>query len=119
MIALESAIEENTRSLAVRSVVNTTDRLLVPGAFAKVRMTLGKENNALMIPTQAVIPQGREKQVIVFKGGKAMFENITTGVRDSANIQVITGLKGGDTIITTGLLFLRPGSQVTLSKVTK
>jgi len=119
VIALESAIEENTRSLAVRSVVNTVDRLLVPGAFAKVRMTLGKDNNALMIPTQAVIPSGRNKQVILFKGGKAVFGDITTGVRDSANIQVITGLNSGDTVITTGLLFLRPGSQVTLSKVTK
>ena len=119
VIALESAIEENTRSLAVRAVVNSVDRFLVPGAFAKVRMTLGKDANALMIPTQAVIPQGRNKQVILFKGGTAVFGDITTGVRDSANIQVITGLNKGDTVITTGLLFLRPGSAVTLSKVTK
>ena len=119
VIALESAIEENTRSLAVRAVVNSVDRFLVPGAFAKVRMILGKDENALMIPTQAIIPQGRNKQVILFKGGTAVFEAVTTGVRDSANIQVITGLNNGDTVITTGLLFLRPGSAVKLSKVTK
>lgn len=117
--AIESAIEENTRSLAVRSVVNTVDRFLVPGAFAKVRMTLGKNESALMIPTQAVIPQGRNKQVILFKDGKAIFGDITTGIRDSANIQVLTGVNNGDTVITTGLLFLRPGSVVTLSKVSK
>jgi membrane fusion protein, multidrug efflux system len=117
VIATESAIEENTRSLAVRSVVNANDRFLVPGAFAKVRMILGKDENALMIPTETVIPQGRTKQVIVYRSGKAVFTDITTGVRDSANIQVLSGINTNDTVITTGLLFLRPNADVKLSKV--
>lgn len=117
VIATESAIEENTRSLAVRSVVDAGDRFLVPGAFAKVKMILGREENALMIPTETVIPQGRTKQVILYKGGKAVFTDITTGIRDSANIQVLTGVNPNDTVITTGLLFLRPGADVKLSKV--
>jgi len=117
VMATESYIEENTRSLAVRAVVNVSDPYQVPGAFAKVRMILGKDEKALMIPTQTVIPQGRQKQVIVYKGGKAVFTDITTGVRDSASVQVLTGLNMNDTVITTGLLFLRPGADVKLSKV--
>ena len=117
VIATESAIEENTRSLAVRSQVTANDNYLVPGAFAKVRLTLGKQDDALMIPTQSVIPSGRLKQVIVYKQGKAVFTDITTGIRDSANIQVLTGLNNNDTVITTGLLFLRPDASVKLSKV--
>ncbi|MFM9908380.1 MAG: efflux RND transporter periplasmic adaptor subunit [Chitinophagaceae bacterium] len=117
VMATESSIEENTRSMTVRSVVNAIDKFLVPGSFAKVKMTLGKNENALMIPTQSVIPQGRTKQVILFKAGKALFATITTGVRDSANIQVLTGINNNDTVIITGLLFIRPGSDVTLSKV--
>ena len=117
VIATESAIEENTRSLAVRSEVTASDRFLVPGAFAKVRLTLGKQDDALMIPTQSVIPSGRLKQVILYKTGKAVFTDITTGIRDSANIQVLTGINNNDTVITTGLLFLRPGADVKLSKV--
>lgn len=117
VIATESAIEENTRSLAVRSVVDAGDRFLVPGAFAKVRMILGRQSDALMIPTETVIPQGRNKQVILYKSGKATFTDITTGIRDSANIQVLTGINANDTVITTGLLFLRPGADVKLSKV--
>lgn len=116
VIATESAIEENTRSLAVRSVVNVNDRILVPGAFAKVMMVLGKQNDALLIPTQSVIPQGRKKQVAVYRNGKAVFNDITTGVRDSANIQVLTGLNLNDTVIVTGLLFIRPGSDVKITK---
>jgi len=117
VIATESAIEENTRSLAVRSQVTASDRFLVPGAFAKVRLTLGRQDDALMIPTQSVIPSGRLKQVIVYKQGKAVFTDITTGIRDSANIQVLTGLNNNDTVIITGLLFLRPDASVKLSKV--
>lgn len=117
VIATESAIEENTRSLAVRSVVNAGDSYLVPGAFAKVRMILGRQENALMIPTETVIPQGRTKQVILYKSGKAVFTDITTGIRDSANIQVLSGINPNDTVITTGLLFLRSGADVKLSKV--
>lgn len=117
VIATESSIEENTRSLAVRSVVNVNDKILVPGSFAKVKMTLGKETNAILIPTQSVIPQGRKKQVAVFKSGKAVFNEITTGVRDSANIQVLTGLNLEDTVIVTGLLFIRPGSDIKITKL--
>jgi membrane fusion protein, multidrug efflux system len=98
------------------SVVNVNDRILVPGAFAKVMMVLGKQNDALLIPTQSVIPQGRKKQVAVFKNGKAVFNDITTGARDSANIQVLTGLNLNDTVIVTGLLFIRPGSDVKITK---
>lgn len=117
VIATESSIEENTRSMDVRSVVNAVDKFLVPGSFAKVRMILGRQEDALMIPTQSVIPQGRKKQVIIYKSGKAMFTDITTGIRDSANIQVLSGVNNNDTVITTGLLFLRPGSDIILSKV--
>jgi membrane fusion protein, multidrug efflux system len=115
--ATEVYIEENTRSLSVRALVQTPDPFLVPGAFAKVRIELGKNENALMIPSIAVIPQGRRKQIFLFKGGKAAPAEITTGIRDSTNIQVLSGVNFGDTVIVTGLLFLKPGSDVKLAKV--
>lgn len=115
--ATQSSVEENTRNLKVRAIVKNVDRYLVPGTFAKVEMILGKNDNAIMIPTDAVIPQARNKQVIVYRSGIAAFNTITTGMRDSSKIQVISGLNIGDTIITTGLLFLKPGTSVKLSKI--
>jgi len=119
VIATETSIGEDTRSLTVRALVKNTDPALIPGTFANVKMILGNNPNAIMIPNGAVIPQGRKKQVFVFKSNKALPMEITTGVRDSANVQVLTGLFPGDTLITSGLLFLRPGSDVTLSKMGK
>ncbi|MBI2730601.1 MAG: efflux RND transporter periplasmic adaptor subunit [Sphingobacteriales bacterium] len=115
--ATETSVEENTRNLKVRAIVKKVDRFLVPGTFAKVQMILGKNDTALMIPSDAIIPQARNKQVILYKGGTAAFVNVTTGIRDSSSVQILSGLNTGDTVITTGLLFLKPGAAVKLSKI--
>lgn len=115
--ATESKVEENSRSLRVRAVVKGQDKFLVPGAFARVKFILDQNNKALMVPSQAIIPQARNKQLILYRGGKADFETITTGVRDSSNVQVLTGIQPGDTVITTGLLFLKQDAPVQLTKI--
>lgn len=117
VLATEIMIEENTRSLAVRALVKHNDPALMPGAFARVKIILGNNESAIMIPNFVVIPQGRKKLVYLYKGGKSVSADITTGVRDSSYIQVMEGIKAGDTILTSGLLFLRPGADVKLLKV--
>ena len=116
VIASEISIDENTRSLAVRALIKQQDPALIPGAFAKVKIVLGKNNEALMVPNSVIIPSGRKKQLYVYEGGKAMMKEVTTGVRDSTNIQVLTGIKAGDTVITSAVLFLRPGLVVELAE---
>jgi membrane fusion protein, multidrug efflux system len=91
--------------------------LLVPGAFAKVALQLGKNDHSLIVPSQAVIPQARNKRVIVYKGGKPDFAVVTTGIRDSSYVQVLDGVHEGDTVITTALLTIRPESKIKLTKV--
>jgi len=117
IIASEVKMDENTRSLAIRGIVKNGDAALIPGVFAKVKIVLGQNLNAIMIPTIVVQPLGRKKLVYLYKGGKSMPADITTGIRDSSSVQVLTGLNVGDTVITTGLLFLRPGADVKLKKV--
>jgi membrane fusion protein (multidrug efflux system) len=119
VLATATTIGQDTRSLMVRALVQNNDPALIPGTFANVQMILGKNPNAIMIPNSSVIPQGRKKQVFVFKDSKALATDITTGVRDSANVQVLAGLAAGDTLITSGLLFLRPGIDVKISKPDK
>jgi len=117
IIASEVKMDENTRSLAIRGIVRNGDASLIPGVFAKVKIVLGQNENAIMIPTIVVQPLGRKKLVYLYKGGKSIPSDITTGIRDSSSVQVLTGLNVGDTVITTGLLFLRPGADIKLKKV--
>jgi membrane fusion protein (multidrug efflux system) len=112
VIATEDAIEENTRSLAVRALIKNTEPELIPGAFARVKIILGKNEDALLIPNNSIVPQGRKKLIFLAKNNKAISTEITTGVRDSTNIQVLTGLNKGDTVITSGLLFLKPNADI-------
>lgn len=115
--ATESSVEENTRNLRIRAIIRNPDRYLVPGNFAKVSIILGRNEQAIMIPSQAIIPVARGKQVVVMRGGGPVFTNIVTGVRDSTRVQVTDGLNAGDTLITTGLLFIRPDSKLKLTNI--
>lgn len=117
VIATESNITENTRSLTVRASVIGKDDGLLPGSFAKVQLSFDPDPNALLVPTQAVLPQARGKKVILFKGGTAIFADVTTGIRDSARVQIIDGLTAGDTVVVTGLLSVRPEAKIQIGKI--
>ncbi len=117
IIATESGITEATRSLLVKAVVEKVDRYLTSGSFAKVIFSMGEDNTSIMIPSQAVLPQARGKKVIVYRSGGVEFQTVTTGNRDSANVRIMSGLAVGDTIITTGLLTVKPGGKVKLTRV--
>ncbi|MBL0057234.1 MAG: efflux RND transporter periplasmic adaptor subunit [Chitinophagaceae bacterium] len=117
VMATESGLEENTRSLNIRCIVTNNDGKLLPGVFAKVMSDFNEDPNGLMIPSQAILPQARGKKVILYRGGMTRFVDITTGIRDSALVQVVSGLNAGDTIITTGLMSLKPDIKVEITKI--
>jgi membrane fusion protein (multidrug efflux system) len=117
VIATENGVDQNTRTLRVRALVNATHRELVPGVFAKVNLRLGNDDNALLVPSQAIIPAARNKQVILFKGDSAAYTIVETGIRDSAFVQVTKGLKVGDTVVTTGLMAIRPNAKIKVARL--
>lgn len=117
VVATENSVDVTTRTLMVRALVTESHRELVPGIFAKVNLQLGRSDDALMIPTQAVIPQARGKQVIVYRKDSVFFTEVETGIRDSAYVQITNGLQAGDTVIISGLMAIRPTSTVRLVNV--
>ncbi|MDD4972437.1 MAG: efflux RND transporter periplasmic adaptor subunit [Paludibacter sp.] len=118
VMATEQGIDPTTRNLKVRALVNSKSKQLLPGAFTNVLLRLSENNQALMIPTQAIIPQEQSKSIIVAKNGKAHFITVITGIRNASNIEITKGVQQGDTIITSGLLFLKEGSNLKYSSVT-
>lgn len=118
VLATERSIDDATRNLKVRAVINTVSPGLIPGAFANVQLQLGKNPNALLIPTESIIPMERDKQVIVARDGKAHFVTIKTGLRREAKVEVTEGLQPGDTLVTTGLLFFKEGDVLKFANVT-
>lgn len=119
VIAAESGVAENTRSLNIRAVVTNNDGKLLPGTFAKVATNFNTDPNGLMVPSQSILPQARGKKVIIYRGGIASFTDVVTGLRDSAFVQIVSGVKEGDTVITTGLMSLKPDAKVSITKINK
>jgi membrane fusion protein (multidrug efflux system) len=117
VIATEGGIEATTRNLKVRAIVNSKSNELVSGGFTNILLNLGENKNAVMIPTQAIIPQERNKSVIIAKNGLAHFVTVQTGTRRASNIEITDGINPGDTIIITGLLFLKEGAKLSYSTV--
>lgn len=115
--ATESFVNETNKGMNVRCMVQQSDAALVAGAFAKVDVDFAKNDQATLVPTQSILPQARGKKLIVYRNGIATFVDVETGIRDSVNVEIISGVKPGDTIITTGLLGIRPETPVKLSKV--
>jgi membrane fusion protein (multidrug efflux system) len=115
--ATESGIEQTTRSMMIRAQVTGDATGLVPGNFAKVKLNFEPDPNAILIPSQAIIPQARGKKVVVYNAGKANFVEVTTGVRDSSMVQITSGLNSGDTVVITGLLSVKPDATISIGKI--
>jgi len=105
-----------TRTIRVRAIVPNTDRSLVAGTFAEVTLPLQSSSQALLIPTQSVIPTTRDKKVVLVAKGKASLITVKLGMRSEDKVEVISGLKSGDTILTTGLMQVKEGMDVTITK---
>lgn len=117
IIATEGGIETISSNLNVRAVVDDKNNSLKTGAFARVEVPLEVIPSAMMIPTHAIIPQEMNKQVIIVRNGNAVYKAVKTGVRKEDDVEVTDGLVVGDTVVTTGLQFIRPGMKVKFSKI--
>lgn len=115
--ATSSNVELNSRSLTVRAKIIGTTSGLIPGAFAKIKIGFSPNNNAIFVPSQAVIPTIKGKQVIVYQEGKAIFTNVEIGARDSARVAIEKGLKVGDTIVVSGMMTIKPDSKIEIGQI--
>ncbi|MCU0369887.1 MAG: efflux RND transporter periplasmic adaptor subunit [Bacteroidales bacterium] len=110
--AIEPRIDPSTRSFGVRARSANPGGLLTPGAFTKVNIILEKIPDALVLPSDALIPDISGEKVLLCRNGKVATTYIHTGIRTEHEVQVTDGLSPFDTVITSGLLQLRDQMSV-------
>jgi membrane fusion protein (multidrug efflux system) len=110
--AIEPGIQAATRTLQVRAVAENSDGQLFPGTFANVEMPLSSIMDAIVVPTEAIVPIQNGKKVFISKQGKAKEIMVETTTRTDACILVLSGLKAGDTLITSGVMALKADAGV-------
>jgi membrane fusion protein, multidrug efflux system len=112
--AIEPRIDENTRSLLVRATSPNTDYALFPGAFADVELVIEEHENVLAVPNMAVIPELQGRKVFIVRNGRVEQRSVETGIRTPTTVQILSGISPQDTVLTSGLLQVRPGMPVSV-----
>jgi membrane fusion protein (multidrug efflux system) len=113
--AIEPGVSIATRTIQVRALAENKDGNLLPGLFADVVLPLDIIKDAILVPTESIIPIQNGKKVFISSGGKAKEVMVETATRTDASILVLSGLKAGDTLLTSGVMSLKNDTPVTVT----
>ncbi len=114
IMAVEPKIDPVTRNVLLRATSTNPGGRIMPGAFAEVELVLEHMEGAVMVPTQALVPDLQGQKVYVSRGGLAKEVRVQTGLRTENKVQITAGLQSGDTLLTTGLLQVVDGAPLKL-----
>ncbi|OFY32005.1 MAG: hypothetical protein A2275_16765 [Bacteroidetes bacterium RIFOXYA12_FULL_35_11] len=110
--AIEPRVDKSIRSIQVRAHVDNSKETLLPGSFVKILFNVAELENALLIPSECILPDADGKKVVLSENGIAKFQKVITGFRSNSEVEIIEGLIENDTIATTGLLFIKSGMNL-------
>lgn len=116
--AVEPQIDASTRTLKIRATTPNPNGKMLPGQFVTIQLVMEHLPKAIMVPTEAVVPQQDGNKVFVLENGKAKDVRVSAGERTEYTLEILSGLKMGDTVLTTGILQLRKGMSVNVTRIT-
>lgn len=114
--AIDPKIDPVNRNVIARAICSNPNKKLLPGAFAKVNITLDSNPDALLIPTQAIVPILKGQKVFLVQGDSAIEKQVTIGNRNDLTVEVIDGLNENDSVIVQGVIQMKKGVKVKVSK---
>ncbi|MHB1277885.1 MAG: efflux RND transporter periplasmic adaptor subunit [Bacteroidia bacterium] len=114
--AFESQIDPGSRNLKIRALSPMAKENLVPGVFLNINLKLNESSTAILIPTQAVIPELNGQKVFKVVNGQVKSQAVQTGVRRANDIEIREGVQAGDSILITGILQARDGMPVQVNQ---
>ncbi len=110
--AIDPRIRASDRSMGVRARLPNNEGRLRPGLFARIRLIVDRRNQAIVIPEEALMPRGDRRFVYRVIEGKAVSAEVKIGLRETGRVEIVEGVKAGDTIITAGHAKVREGGAV-------
>lgn len=113
VVAISPSLNNKTRSFMVRALVANPDGKLKPGLFAKIKLEIARNDSAIVLPEQALIPQGNRYFVMKVVDGLVAMNPVSLGQRQRGTVQITEGVSADEVVITAGQIKLRPGVPVT------
>jgi len=110
--AIEPEVAVATRTLQVRALADNADGKLFPGTFADIKLPLNIIKDAIVVPSQAIIPIQDGKKVFIANNGQAKEVMVDATTRTDSSILILSGLKPGDTLITSGVMSLKDEAPI-------
>jgi membrane fusion protein (multidrug efflux system) len=110
--AIETAVDEKTRTVLMRARVDNRGARLRPGMFARVTLELGANTKAALVPEQAIVPRGDRNYVFRVVDGKAALTEVALGSRSPGEVEIVKGLRAGELVVTEGHIKLQDGVPV-------
>jgi membrane fusion protein, multidrug efflux system len=112
VFAINPLVDAAGRSLVIRAQVQNPDASLRPGMFARVRLITREMKDALVLPEQALVPQGQEQYVFRIVDGKVQRAKVEVGQRSDGRVEIVSGVAPDDVVVTAGQLKIRDGTLV-------
>ena len=109
--ALNPAIDVNGRALQVRALFDNAQGKLRPGLLVRVTVK-GPEREAVMVPESAIVQRAKGAMIYTFADGTVTEVKVKLGKRVAGKVEVLDGLKAGDTVVTAGNAQLSNGAKV-------
>ena len=110
--AKEPKIDPVTRTAKVRATFPNASGRVYPGSFANINIEMGGQTKVIMVPSVAYIPDLNGAKLFISKEGMAVSVNVKAGLRTVDAIQILEGVHVGDTVLTSGILQLKPNMSV-------
>lgn len=114
--AIEPRIDVATRTVLLRALCPNPGTNLFPGAFASVEFPLTNIENAILVPSVAVVSGLNEKNVFVVNDGKVSKRKVEIGTRTESQVHILAGLTPGDQVVVSALQQMRPGLDVQITE---
>ena len=106
------ALDESTKTMTTEIETSNPDLALRPGMWASVEIELQKNQNALLIPAEALVTEKNKNSLFVVRDGKAQKVSVTTGFDDGVNVEILKGCAAGDAVIVAGKQSVTDGQKV-------
>jgi membrane fusion protein (multidrug efflux system) len=106
------ALDESTKTMTTEIETSNPDLALRPGMWASVEIELQKNQNALLIPAEALVTEKNKNSLFVVRDGKAQKVSVTTGFDDGVNVEILKGCAPGDAVIVAGKQSVTDGQKV-------
>lgn len=115
--AKESKIDPVTHTLTVRALYDNSKGASLAGRYASVNLEKQRIEDAIIVPSEAIVPEMGVDKLYLYKSGKAQPVSVVTGIRTDGAVQIVDGIRQGDTVIVSGTLQLRMGLPVVLDNI--